>query len=353
VRLSRSSLIVGIIGVLLLAAAAVVRLAVLPSASKLPTDLHTTQEYSGTYSGLNPELLAGKSASVAAGTVPLTASRQYVSSSTDGNTAVVTRILNRSIIGKAAPESQVKYAVDRGSFESTTPPAGSSGVTESQGLIFTLPLHPSTTASYRLWDEATAKAFPLTYQGTATVKERDTFRYASAATGTVADSATLGLAPSFTRGQITSLGPVLASQLPEQLRSALPAILAGLPSTVPVTWTSAMDSTIWADTTTGAPIRVQSTQKISGGISVLGQTISVPVATLTLATTSASEQKIADDAASNASKLTLVGTTIPLILLILGVVLLALAIVLAVRAGRHPGGTTPASPEPERTPTPV
>ena len=53
---------------------------------------------------------------------------------------------------------------------------------------------------------------------------------------------------------------MLASQLPEQLRSALPAILAGLPSTVPVAWTSAMDSTIWADTTTGAPIRVQSTQ---------------------------------------------------------------------------------------------
>jgi Porin PorA len=352
-RMSRSSLILCLIAVLLLAAAAVVRFAVLPSVSKLPTDLHTTQDYAGTYSGLNPEALSGDTSLTAAGTVALTASRQYVASSTHGNTQVVTRILNRSVIGKAAPESRVKYAVDRGTFASTTAPSGSTGVVPSQGLIFSLPLHPSTTASYRLWDEATAASYPLTYQGTATIEERSTYRYASTATGPVTAPATLGLATSFTRDQLTDLGPSLASLLPEQLRSAFPTVLAALPSTVPVTWTSAMTSTIWADTTTGAPIRVHSTQKISGGISVLGQTLSIPLATLALATTRASEQAIADDAASNASTLTLVGTVLPLVLLGLALLLLALSVVLAVRAGRHPGGTAPAAPEPERTPTPV
>jgi hypothetical protein len=34
--------------------AAVLEFAVVPSASKLPTDLNTTQDYSGTYNGLNP-----------------------------------------------------------------------------------------------------------------------------------------------------------------------------------------------------------------------------------------------------------------------------------------------------------
>jgi hypothetical protein len=353
VRLTRSSLIFCLIAVLLLAAAAVVRFAVLPSVSKLPTDLHTSQDYAGTYSGLNPEALSGTSSLPNVGTVELTASRQYEASSTHGNTQVVTRILNRSVIGRAAPESRVEYAVDRGTFASTTAPAGSTGVVPSQGLIFSLPLHPSTTASYRLWDEATAAAHPLTYQGTATIKDRSTYRYASTATGTVAAPATLGLATSFTRDQLTDLGPSLASLLPDQLRSALPTILAALPSAVPVTWTSATNSTIWADTTTGAPIRVHSTQKISGGISALGQTISIPLVTLTLATTTASEQAIADDAASTAWTLTLVGTVLPLVLLGLGLLLLVLTVVVAVRAGRHPGGATPTAPEPERTPTPV
>jgi hypothetical protein len=330
-----------------------VRFAVLPSVSKLPTDLDTTQRYSGTYSGLNIAALASPSSGGAAllPSAPATASRRYQATSTHGNTEIVTRTLQTSIGSASAPTSKVQYALDRGTFESTTPPSGVTGVTKSQGLVFTLPLHPSTTASYRLWDENTAKAFPLTYKGTATVHGRTTYRYASTAKGTVASPGSLGLPTSVSRGQLTALGPQLTGLLPAQLQSQLPALLAALPDSIPLAWTATDDSTIYADSTTGAPIRVQSTQKFSAGISLLGQTLAVPVGTLTLRTTSASEATTASDASSNASTLTLVGTTIPLILLIVGVVLLVTAIVLAVRAGRRP--PSPVAPTGERTPTPV
>jgi hypothetical protein len=320
--------------------------------SKLPTDLDTTQRYSGTYSGLNVAVLSGSATGpVLLAKVPATASRRYQASSTHGNTEIVTRTLERSVGGQASPTSKVQYAVDRGTFESTTPPSGVSGVTKSQGLIFTLPLHPSTTASYRLWDENTAAAYPLTYKTTATVADRSTYKYESTAKGKVASPAALGLPTSISRPQLIALGPQLIGLLPPALRSQVPALLAALPSSVPLTWTANDVSTIYADTTTGAPIRVQSTQEFSAGISLLGQTVAVPLGTLTLQTTSASEASIASDASSNASSLTLVGTTIPLVLLILGVVLLAIAVFLAYRAGRRP--PAPVAPSGERTPTPV
>jgi hypothetical protein len=245
----------------------------------------------------------------------------------------------------------VQYAVDRSTFASTTPPSGVSGVTKSEGLIFTLPLHPSTTGSYRLWDETTAAAHPLTYKGTATVHGRSTYRYESTAKGAVAAPASLGLPTTVGRGQLTSQEPQLASLIPAGLRSQLPALLAALPSTVPLAWTANDVSTLYADTTTGAPIRVQSSQQFSAGVSLLDQTLAVPLGTLSLQTTSASEAATASDAASNASSLTLVGTTIPLVLLIAGVVVLAIAVYLAVRAGRRP--PAPVAPSGHRTPTPV
>ncbi len=348
-RFTRSTVILAVVGVLLLVAAALVRFAYLPAASKLPSDFDTTQFYSGTYTGVNPTVLAGGSGTALVANVPVKASRRYQTTSTDGNTAIVSRTLTQSLGGQGTPATTVSYAVDRSTFESTTPPSGAKDVVRSQGWIFSLPLHPSTTGSYKLWDEATGQASPLTYKTTTSVAGRSTYQYTTTAKGTLADPAAFGLPTSLTRGQLVNLGPALASLLPAQLQAQLPAILASLPATVPLAWTSSADVSLYADATTGAPIRVQSNQKISGSLANLP--VSVPLATFALNTTSASETTIADDAASNASKLTLVGTTVPIILLVLGVLVLALAVVLAVRNGRHPGGAAPS--ESKGTPTPA
>ena len=349
-RLTRSSVVLAVVGVLLLVAAGLVRFVYLPSASKLPSDFDTTQSYAGTYNGLNPAALAGASSgSAVVRDAPVTASRRYQTASVDGDTAIVTRTLTKTLAGQADPANQVKYAVDRTDFTGVPAPSGSSGVVSSQGMIFSLPLNPSAGSGYKLWDESTAKAYPMSYKGGATVEGRDTYRYQSTAEGTLVDPATLGLPTSITRPQLTALAPSLMSSLPAQVQAQLPKILATLPETIPLTWTSSTDTTIWADAATGAPIRVDSTQKISGGIAG----ISLPVGTIALKTTAASEKTIADDAASNASKLTLVGTTVPLIALVLGVLLLVAAIVLAVRAGRRPGGAAPSAEPGVKTPARV
>jgi hypothetical protein len=342
-----------VIGVLLLAGAAVVRFAVLPSASKLPADFATSQSYEGTFSGLNPAVFAGGDGPAVVRDIPVTATRTYKTASVDGDTAVVTRTLERATAGQQQPSTTVEYAVDRGTFESAPAPSGSSGVVPSEGWIFTLPLHPDTNASYTLWDEATAAAYPLRYEDTAAVEGRSTYRFQTTAEGPLADPEALGLPTSLTRPQLTALAPELADLLPAALQAQLPAILAQLPDTIPLTWTSSTQATIWADTTVGAPIRVQSTQQITGGLSLLGQTVQIPAGTTDLTTTKASEQAIADDASSNASSLNLLGTVLPWSLVGLGVVLLAIALVLALRNRRPPAGAVTAAEPDARTPAPV
>nr|WP_246324982.1 porin PorA family protein [Petropleomorpha daqingensis] len=346
--MTRSSVILGLLGVLLIVAAALVRFVYLPSASRLPDDFDSTQSYAGTYSGVNPDAFAGGPVDqVLVRDVPAEISRRYATASVDGDTAVVTRTLQtpagEEVVGAAA----VRYAVDRTTLESV--PSDAKDVVASKGLIFSLPLHPQTDAKYQLWDEATAKAFPLTYKGTGTVQGREVYRFESTAEGPVADPAALGLPTSITRGQLTDLGPRLASLLPPAVQAQLPALLAALPSDIPLTWTSKTTSTVWADQTVGAPIRANSSQEISA--SIVG--ISLPFATMDLTSTQASDTAIASDASDIAAKLTWIGTIIPIAALVLGVLLLALAVFLAIRAGRRPGGPTPAEPPGVSEPVPA
>ena len=142
-----------------------------------------------------------------------------------------------------------------------------------------------------------------------------------------------------------SLQPVLADILPPQLLAQLPAVLAQLPDTIPVTYTSSTTSTVFADSEIGAPIKAGSAQEITVGIS-LGAPIEVPFSTIDLTATDASVRDMADDTASKADTLNLVETILPIGLAGLGVVLLVAALLLARRAGQG-GGTTPA-PAPGR-----
>ena len=124
-RLTRSSVVLAVLGVLLIVAAAVVRFVVVPSVTKLPDDLNTTQEFDGTYNGLNPAALAGGGGQLLLRDVPMTASRTYTVDSSNGDTAVVKRTVERAIGGQAEPKTETLYAVDRTDFESVPAPSGS------------------------------------------------------------------------------------------------------------------------------------------------------------------------------------------------------------------------------------
>jgi hypothetical protein len=349
VRLTRSAVIVAVIGVLALVAAAVVKFGVVPSASKLPTDLNTTQNYSGAYNGLNPAALAGGGGNLLLRDVPVTASRNYTVDSTDGNTAVVNQKIERAVGGQASPTATTKYAVDRTDFQSAPAPSGAKDVVPSKGWIFTLPLHPQTDGKYQLWDATTGAAYPLAYKGTSTLDGRTVLKYQSVAKGKVADPQALGLPTSVTKAQVAGLQPVLAGLLPPAVLAQLPAVLAKLPDSLALTYTSDTTSTIYADSEIGSPIKSGSTQKISANL-VLGATVAVPFTTIDLNTTAKSSQAMADDASSKAGTLNLVGTVLPIGLTVLGVVLLLVALLMAIRAGRSGGS---AGAQPPTVPTPA
>src|SRR5689334_21282400 len=105
-RLTRSSAVLAVLAVLLLVAAGVLRFVVVPSATKLPDDLNTTQEFEGTYNGLNPAALAGGGGQLLLRDVPMTASRTYTVDSSDGDTAVVKRTIERAIGGQSEPSTE-------------------------------------------------------------------------------------------------------------------------------------------------------------------------------------------------------------------------------------------------------
>ncbi|SFF86895.1 porin PorA family protein [Blastococcus tunisiensis] len=349
-RLTRASVVLAVLGVLLIAGAAVVRFVVVPSASRLPADLETGQDFEGTYSGLNPAALAGGAGDLLLQDVPVTASRTYTVDSTDGDTAVITRTVERTIGGQPDPATTIRYAVDRTDFRSTSAPSGIADVVPSEGLVFTLPLDPETDADYRLWDQTTAAAYPLSYEGTSTLAGRTVREYRSVADGPVADPAALDLPTSVTKAQLVALQPVLARQLPPAVLAQLPAVLAQLPDDVPVTYTSETTSTVFADSEIGAPIGAGSTQEITAQLA-LGATVAVPFSTIVLTSTDESEQAMADDTAGKAGTLNLMGTVLPVALAVLGLALLGAAALLAVRAGRgsgSPGVTRPDLPAPAR-----
>jgi hypothetical protein len=349
VRLTRSSIILAVVGVLLLAAAAVVRFVVVPSASELPSDFTTTQDFEGTYSGLNPGALAGAGGQLLLRDAPVTATRSYAVDSTEGDTAIVTRTVERAIGGQADPTTETRYAVDRTDFDSAPAPSGAEDVVPSEGLIFTLPLNPETDADYQLWDQTTQAAYPLTYEGDSTIEGRTVREYRSVADGDVADPAALGLPTSVPRAQVGVLEPVLAELLPPELLAQLPDILAQLPDELPLSYTSSTTSTIFADATIGAPLRAESTQTITAQLN-LGTTVEVPFSTVELATTEESTAALAEDTAGKASTLNLMGVVLPIALAGLGLAALVVALLLARRSAAG-GGRTPA--ERPDVPTPV
>lgn len=332
-RLTRTSLVLAVVGVLLIAAAAIVRFVVVPSVATLPEDFSSSQDYEGTYSGLNQAALAGGDGEILVEGVPVTATRSYETVEVEDGTAVVEQTVERSLAGQESPATTLRYAVDRDTFESTAPPEGVEDVVSSEGLIFSLPLDVDPEGDYTLWDQATGAAYPLSYEGESTIADRDVYEFRSVAEGELLNPEALGLPTSIPKAQLTALAPALEGSLPPEVLAQLPAVLAQLPDVIPVSYTSSTTSTVFADQAIGATVSSGSTQEITAQLDV-GSTIDVPFSTIELAATADSEEERADYAADNAGSLNLVGTVLPLVLGALGVLLLLAALVLALRAGR-------------------
>lgn len=351
-RLTRASVALAVVGVLLIVAAAVIRFVVVPSVTQLPEDLDVTLEFEGTYNGINPAVLSGGASQVLAEDVPIEASRNVTAVESDGGTEIVRRTDERTVGDGEPAATEVLFNVDRRTAEALPAPEGAEDVVDAEGLVFTFPFDPRPEDGvYEYWDHYTEQAAPVTYEGEETLGGRDVHRYESVAEGELADPAALGLPTALPKNMLAALAPGLGGLVPAELLAALPAVLPTLPDEIPIEWTSRTTTVVDADQEIGATIAGGSTQEIIGSLDLGVTTVDVPFATIAIYSTDDSIEDRGEQVADDAQLLGLVGTVLPIVLLVLGLLLVLAALLLARRAaartappvgsGSHTAGSHP------------
>ena len=251
--------------VVLLAASAVVRYAVLPAVDRVPADLDTTSSYAGTLSMVNPTAMASGDAVHAVLTnVPVTVKQRVKTVKVSGSTAIMSDDLTvLAADGTALITGNHMYAVDRTTLETAPAPAGSK-VDSSSGLPVSFPVTPEKK-DYQWWDATTVTSAPAKYTGTETRQSRRTYVYTATNTGPVKDSGSIGSLP--TSLPKAALG-VIAGYLPDALKRLLTSSMSLLPDTLKLTYSSTTDTTLWVDSATGTVIDVHEKQVVTANLAL-------------------------------------------------------------------------------------
>ncbi|MGO9197182.1 MAG: porin PorA family protein [Acidimicrobiales bacterium] len=348
-RLHRTRIALALVGILLIAAAGVVRFVVLPAAAKLPANTNTTTVYAGTAPVLlNQAALApGSTAPLLLTNLPLQIKESVRVLKANGSAAVADYRVTESAGGKSLPGMNNRYAVDRTTLSPSTAISGS-GLTAARGLTISFPI-PTQPRDYTGWVQDTGRTTPLRYAGTATRVPSPSgtgsrvlgfqayvFKQVTPP-AQITDPQELASLP---RGvSKAEVGAVVAGlKLPASELARLGTAFGKLPNTVPLAYTYAARYTYWVGPRDGVVVDLQAveTRAVELPASVLG--VAVPIATVskfvytdTPATLQAEIKQVKNDSFA----LTLVGTTLPLSALIIGFVLLVAAVLLR-RRGEDP-----------------
>lgn len=325
----RGALLLTAGAVLLVAAGAVARYVVLPAVHQVPSDVDNTLRYSGKVSMLNPAALgAGDVSKLFLANVAVTAEQRVKAVSASGRTVVMSSDTTvKGPDGAAILTSSHVYALDRVTLEPAPAPAGSNAEPHT-GLALGFPLSPRQR-DYQYWDATTQAAAPAKFAETDARGGRDAYVYTVHAEGPVKDPRIQAMLPATLSKAVL---PLVAASLPAALQQALARLLGGLPEAIPLSYTSTTDTIFWVDSATGIVLDVDQRQVIKAQLSGPLAAAPVPAAfDLSIRGTDETVKANADAAAQAQSDLLLVGTYLPIGLGALGVVLLIVAIVVAVR----------------------
>jgi hypothetical protein len=316
--------------VILLAAAAVLRLVVVPEVRQVPGDLDTTLRYAGSGDMLDlAALQSGDLSRVLRAGVPFTAEQRVRVVSTHDDTAVVSDGTTINADGAKLSATAHTWAVDRVTLDAAPAPSGTT-VQPHEGLVFGFPLSPKPH-DYPFWDTATQSRATAAYQRTERHAGRETYVYAVRANGPLkATDLVPGLPAALPKATLTAL----ASLLPAATQQGLAASAAQLPDPLPLAYTATAEAMYWVDTATGYVVDVEQKQVVDAAVAMGGTTIPIMSAfSASLRFTPDTVSSIADDAAAAQRGLTVVGTVVPIVLVVLAVLLVLIAVLLA-RRGR-------------------
>ncbi len=351
-----TGIVLAVIGVLCLAAAAILTWVIVPNQAQLPANENTTRQFDGTAKLLlNPQAISTGNLSAALLTnVPVKVDRNVKTIATSGGVAQVrdTRTLTTAT-GQTVGRTEATYAVDRKTLEATTNHPSSWNVTNAKGLTVSWPIG-ADKKDYTGWVQETQTTTPLKYLREETKQGVSAYVYqATSQSQPIKDPQVLSQLP--TALPVSTLS-ALSAVLPitPDVKAALAKALPRLTAPVPLSYTYQVQSTYWVEPKTGIVVDNQREDIRRAGLTLAGQTMAgvLPVFDVATAFTSQSVKAAATDAKNNKNKLQLYGTTLPLVLLVVGVILLLIGIALILLARRAPGAMQPRPVQP-RTPTPA
>jgi Porin PorA len=335
----RSSIVLGVIGVILIVLAVLLRFVVVPIATRLPGNTKLGVTYSGTATLLNSSALqSGDTKNVIASNVPTTVDRQLKVTSTHADVAIVTDDLSIHAGGQTLPSDHT-YALNRTSLKGATPPEGVAVEPSKGALSSAFPIGPKANSSYRYYDSTTRGVVPVSYTGKSTRAGRKVNVYKIASTGPVKDPGLLKLLPaSLSKKLITPLAPLLPAAVQAKIS---PATLAALPDPIPLSYTGTTNIIAYVDTQTGVPIDETISEQVVVNVAAGSQTLSlIPVLALDFQVTPASMKYLAHKAKTSGELLTVITLIVPIVLIVIGVILVAMAII----RRRKPASASPAAP---------
>jgi Porin PorA len=321
----RSSIVLGAVGVVLIALALVIEFVVVPIATQLPGSTNLPVTYSGTGTLLNSAALqSGDTAHVIASNVPITVDRQVKVTSVHGSTAIVADDLTIHAGAETLPNDHT-YALNRTTLEGVAPPAGIAVEPSAGALSSAFPIGPAASDAYRFYDSTTRNIVPVSYTGHATREGRAVNVYTISSVGPVKDPGLLKmLPPSLPKKLIASLAPLLPASVRAEIT---PATLAALPNPVPLSYTGTTHITAYVDEQTGVPIDETISEQVVVNVAAGTRTLSlIPVLALDFHVTPASMQYLAHKAQTSGELLTLMQVIAPLVLGVIGVILVVIAV---------------------------
>ena len=324
------------LGLLLVAAAALVSLVVAPKMTVLPADTNTLRVFAGNAAILaNPTSLTGTTYGPGLmRNVPITLWHSDTVTRTSGSDALVVDKRSVHANGYTVADFTYRFGVDRTSMEAS---GDFRGVPAHEGLTFNWPIG-TQKQDYTGWVVDTQSTTNLRYVGEGSRGGVDAYVFkTSLPPTTIRDPQLLAMLPStMTKQQILDLTPSLQLTTDQLLKKQ--AVLDGLPDPVPMAYTYSVKATFWVAPDTGIVLDAAQ-HEVRASHFVDGDKL-LPAATvmdMTYQATPSTLAAAAQDARDGAAKIHLIRTTVPWIALISGIVLTVVGIVLlAVRRRRPP-----------------
>ena len=337
--LRRSSLVLAVVGVLLIAAAALIRFVAVPSMTKLPTEIDSESTYTGSLQSFDPSKFALGDG------VAFTVARHVDVEHVDGDLAVITTVAETQRPDGNSTSFHT-YAISRVDYTQRPAPEGFEVEDQKGAMTFSLPMNPDPDGN-ALYYTVTREPIPLEHVGDSVLEGRDVFELRGDRTAPIVDPEVLtpaqaGIAAMAGVGDGSVLPKqilgILAGFLPPEQAQPLTAALATQPDLVPVVLTADTTIEMDVDTRFGTPLRTVQDQTTVLNMKAGDELI--PLLDLSRAVVSTDNASVANAASklsSSENMLDIVAEWLPLLLTAIGVVLIVVGIA---RRGR-PAPTTP------------